>query len=596
MHNLPVFRVKDCGKRYFFLAFFSKVGYGLKNSEEAFCKRFSVHGTHYIRVEVVKVMMVSRLSAQKGFSLIRLVVFLVILAVFGLAILSFLPRIGGSSFDVVNQITSKAQSVMSGLTQKVSGVFTSIGDKLRPVGEGLSRKIEDLSDWWYCYKNPERCGTEDISNFGEFARKRALTWAQDMNLLIDLAEEQNYDMSEVKTLLDRYEQGEASSRRVEAEFWSQLQNQTATSIENNIERFRNRPLGCSDFTVELKRIWEIEQNFNAESLEGYFVAKYLSNELHDPRSTEFAQELFGWMGYDNTSWFMEQLVLGIPQENVTPDYPAVITGIEDRMRQSNNPFEWVLGHVTAAEIYLNYDLIIPAQSHYDEALRHLANVASQYGHAMPQERQIGIHMSLALLNERVCKNNDLAIKEFKDAIAVARRQNLQCELYNDAHYHLGIINLRLREGNQVKPVFEDGSSSNSETIDEIYETTPTPAPTPTPTPTPTPNPIKIIVEIPTYRSLRPDPESDAQSRALSSPDSTMKVIKGNIVVPRSVRLKPRTELGDSQKMKNFTVDTLYDLSNIPDGAIRELEFYLRCSSTGPRVEIARYIHNKYMGK
>ncbi len=514
-------------------------------------------------MEVSEIMTRTTFRTHKGFSLIRFVVLLVILAVFGLSILSFLPRIGGSSFDIVNQITSKAKSVMGGFTQKVSGVFQSIGAKLQPIQERLSRKLEDLGDWWYCYKNPDRCGG-DLGNFNEFAKTRALTWSQDIHQLIELAEEQGYNMREVRTLFDQYEEGTTSSLRVESEFWTQLQNQTADSIEKNVERFRNRPLGCSDFTVELKRIWEIEQNFNAESLEGYFVAKYLSNQLHDPRSTEFAQDLFGWLGYDNTTWYMEQLVLAIPQTDATANYPAIIQQITDRMRQSNNPFEWVLGNVTAAEIYLNYDLIIPAQNHFDEALRHLSTIVGQYCYSMPQERQIGIHMSLALLNERVCKNNDLAIKEFKDALAIARRQGVQCELYNDAHYHLGIINLRLREGAQVKPVFEDGSSANGQTIDQLYETTPTPAPTPTPTPTPTPNPIKIIVEIPSWWNLQKT-ETGSRSRDISDP--AMKVIVGDIVVPRNIRLRPRTELGDTQKMKSFTVDTLYDLSNIPDGAI-----------------------------
>lgn len=530
-------------------------------------------------------MMGKTFPAQKGFSLIKFVIVLVILALFGLAILSFLPRIGGTSFDVINQIASKARSVMSGLRQSIK----SIGARLEPYQERLSRKLEDLGDWWYRYKHKDEMNTE-------VAKSRALSWAQDMQFLIDLAKEQGYNMTPVLLLFDQYEQGTASSRRVEAEFWAQLQNQTAISIEKNIARFRNRPLGCSDFTDELKKIWEIEQNFNAETLEGYFVAKYISNELHDPRSTEFAQDLFGWLGYQNVDWFMEQLVLAIPLENQTADYPAIIEKIDERINMSNNPFEHVLGNITAAEIYLNYELIIPAENRFDEALRILSTVAQQYGPTMPQDRQIGLHMALALLNERVCKNNDLAIKEYKDALAIARRQGLKCELYNDAHFHLGIINLRLREGNQVKPVFEEGGSSHGETLDQLYSATPTPEPSPTPIPTPTPNPIKIIVEIPRARDLRPPEQTEPGVTSRAVPDSTMKVIKGDIVVPRDVRLRPRTELGESQKMKQFTVDTLYDLSRIPDGAIREFEFYLRCSSAGPRVEIARYIHDKYMGK
>jgi hypothetical protein len=530
-------------------------------------------------------MMCRAFSSQKGFSLIMFAMTLVILIVVGLAILSFLPRIGGTSLDVINQITSRARSVVGGMTEKASELVK----KLDPVKERLSRKLEDLKDWWFRYKNKDTINSEGF-------KSRSLTWVGDMQLLIDLAKEQGYDMSEVIYLMDRYNEGTASAKRVEAEYWLQLQNQTADIIEENIERFRTRPLGCSDFTDELKKIWEIEQNFNAETLEGYFVAKYVSQQLHDPRSLEFAQDLFGWLGYEGSNWYMEQLTLSIPQENQTPDYPTIIQKIDARMQGSNNPFEWVAGNITAAEIYLNYDLVIPAENRFDEAIRHLSTLMAHYGKTIPQERSVGLHMALALLNERVCKNDDLAIKEFKDVVAIAQHMGLQCEHYNDAHYHLGIINLRLREGNQVQPEFAGGTSSVGETLEELYEATPTPEPTPTPTPVPTPNPIKIIVEIPLKRTLRA-PEEVMRSRGLDpTARSGMKVIKGDIVIPRDIRLRPRIELGETQKMKEFSVDNLYDLSNIPDGAIREFEFYLQCSSEGPRVDIARYIHDKYMGR
>ena len=65
---------------------------------------------------------------------------------------------------------------------------------------------------------------------------------------------------------------------------------------------------------------------------------------------------------------------------------------------------------------------------------------------------------------------------------------------------------------------------------------------------------------------------------------------------RTVRLRPRRELGESQKMAEFKVEDLYDLSSIPDDAIREFELYLKCSNEGPRAQIARFIHDKYLGK
>jgi hypothetical protein len=86
-------------------------------------------------------------------------------------------------------------------------------------------------------------------------------------------------------------------------------------------------------------------------------------------------------------------------------------------------------------------------------------------------------------------------------------------------------------------------------------------------------------------------EEEKKARAISP-----KVTKGTIAVPRPVRLRPRKELGESQKMKQFSVEDLYDLSNIPDDAIREFELYLKCTNEGARTQIARFIHDRYMGK
>ena len=177
-------------------------------------------------------MVYTSLTSQKGFSLIRFVIILVILAAFALVVLNFLPRIGGGVFDVINQIGYRAKRVVNGLISKVTG----IGAKLAPIKERLARLIEDLKDRWYRYK-----GAEEFTS-------RALEWDTDMNLLIDLAQENGYNMQEVLKLRSQYQEGNASAKRVEVEFWRQIQNQTADIITGNIERFRTRPLGCSDFT------------------------------------------------------------------------------------------------------------------------------------------------------------------------------------------------------------------------------------------------------------------------------------------------------------------------------------------------------------
>ncbi len=519
-------------------------------------------------------MMCRSFSSQRGFSLVRIVLVLVVLV---LAILYFLPYIGGDAFTVINQLSSKAKSVINGLVAKVTGIGKTLSEKWEPLKERISRKIEDIKDWWYRYRHKEEPTTS-----------RALAWDQDMAELIKLAQEQGYDMKEVIALRDRYEEGTASSRRVEAEFWIQLQNQTADAINKNISRFRKRPLGCSDFTVELKKIWDIGQKFNEETLEGYFEAKRLSEELHDPRSMEFAQDIFGWLGFQNHEWFMQQLADAVTKiDNKIPDYPRILKEIDSRINSSPNLSDRILGNITIGEIFLNYELVNPAEERFEEAMRNLSAILTQYGYTIPPERVIGFHMGLGLLNERVCKNNDLAIKEFKDVIAYSRRNGLKCEHYNIAHYHLGIINLRLREEPQVKPEFERKTSSYGGTTEDLLTATPTPAPTPTPIPTPTPNPVKIIIEIPRSRLLREKETEEAKTRGIT---------KGTVTVPRPVRLRPRSELGESQQMKVFKVEDLYDLTNIPDDAIREFELYLKCTNEGDRAQIARFIHDKYMGK
>jgi hypothetical protein len=255
-------------------------------------------------------------------------------------------------------------------------------------------------------------------------------------------------------------------------------------------------------------------------------------------------------------------------------------------------------------------LINPAQDRLDWALRDLSGIFTQYT-AIPPDKMVGLHMALGLLNERMCRNNDLAIKEFKDAVACSRKIGLKCDYYNIAHFQLGIINLRLREGNQLKPEFESKRASYHGTTEDLMTATPTPVPSPTVTPTPQPNPLKITIEIPfNSRTLKQKAEKERLNRASGIPGATVgenkpRGIPGATVgetgtetspTPRPVRLRPRLELGDIQQMKGFRIEDLYDLGNIPVDAIREFEQYLQCSSDASRARIARFIHDKYMGK
>lgn len=525
-------------------------------------------------------------SSQKGLSLIKLILVLLTLLGFLVVVFAILPRLAPNSgvVEIVNQLSQRAQNIMGGITGKFTALGDTLGAKFESVRDRVTRKIDDFKDWWYRYKTRGKT-------------TRSVDWDRDMAELIALGKEYGYEMKEVVALWDLYQDGQASAKRVEAEYWKQIQEQTADAINKSIERFRNRPLGCSDFTTELTQIWTIEQRYNSETLEGYFEAKQLSQELHDPRSVDFAKEFFGWLNYQPADWFMEQLAQAIPLNGQSADYSTIIEKIDARIKNATNPFDCVLGHLTVAEIYLNYDLMDPAQNRFDEALRYLSSIFTRYGNSIPPERLVGLHMAMGLLNERVCRNADLAIKEFKDAIAAARRIALKCEYYNMAHYHLGIINLKLREAKQTQPQYTEAGSAYTGTTEELYQSTPTPAPTPTPTPTPRPNPIKINIEIPSEifkaRTLKATQEG---TKARSLTPSTSGVTKGTISTLRDMRLRPRTELGDMQKMKTFSIDQLYDLGNIPDGAIREFEAYLQCTEQGPRVDVARYIHNRYLGK
>ncbi|GAK57957.1 hypothetical protein U27_04929 [Candidatus Vecturithrix granuli] len=571
--------------------------------------------------------------SQRGFSLIRVLLALAILAVVAFY---FLPYIGGDTLSILNQISGKVKVVVNALISKLSGLGSSLSGGFEGYWTKISRTLEEWADKWNLKKISQLVsGVED-------------EWQGDMEKLISISRSRGFDMSRVERNFDGYQAKEVSWKRVEFSYWEDIRQQTQEKIATSIERFRTRPLGCSDFVVELKTIWDIEQQFNQDTLEGYIDASESADRLQQPRSAAFLEEFLDWLavasaypssGSWSNDWFMQQLTQAIPSASadITLDYPGIIKHIDTQVSRTPHPIYRILGNVTIAEIYLNYDLINPAEDRFDEAIRQLSEIVNRYQSTYNMS-SLGLHMALGLLHERVCKNADLAMKEFKDVVAIARRLGLRCEDYSLVHYHLGVINLHLREGKEIRPTFEEAASAYAGTTQDLLAPTPTPLPTPVPpTPTPRPEPIEISIKIPralgtvspsgtrperpgagtgtppAIRTPVPPPVATPVIVPTPAPTPGVQIVPQSGITPtpdwikgtvspgerrpeRDIRLRPRPELGPSKKMKKFDIGDLYDLSRIPDDAIREFELYLQCHAEGERTTIARFIHGKYHGK
>ena len=540
--------------------------------------------------------------SQRGFSLIKI---LLALAIFAVAVFYILPYIGGDTQAIVNQISGKIKVVVNALLSKSSELGGDLWNWLSGHWTKILRTLEEWADKW----NLEKV-SRAISQVED-------EWEIDIAKLIVAAESRGFDMSRVELKVDEYDAKKVSWKLVESTLWEDLQQQTQDKIMTSIERFRTRQLGCSDFVVELRTIWDIEQQFNED---GYFEASESADRLQQPRSAAFLEELLAWLAVASVypsskdgegDWFMARLKEAIPSasQSATPDYPGTIKQIDSQVNGTPHPIYRILGDVTIAEIYLNYDLLNPAEDRFDEAIRQLSEIVARY-QSTYNLTSLGLHMALGLLHERVCKNADLAMKEFKDVVAIARRLGLHCEDYNYSivHYHLGVLNLRLRETKEVKSTFEEAPPFYSGTTQELLAPTPTPVPTPVPpTPTPKPDPIEISIKIPraletvTPSGTPPERPTEGTGILLRKKVDDWKGEPWNVIrrLERDIRLRPRPELGTSKKMKKFDINDLYDLTKIPDDAIREFELYLQCPPEWERRErttIARFIHDKYLGK
>ncbi len=576
-------------------------------------------------------------ASQKGFSLVKMLVALLVVA--GIA-LYFMPQIGGDTFTVINQLSDRAKGIGNLLGSKFRLLTNTIG----ATTEGLSVRFSD-----------QLAGILDKLHLKGLAKELKSVkeeWQKDMQMLIGASKSRGFDMSSTMQSYNEYEAGTRSWRRVETQYWDDMRKQTQQAIEKSFKNFLMRPVGCSDFTVELKKIWEIGAAFNEDTFDGYTRAKELSQDLYNPRSLDFVPLVLEWLNIaglyvppSNNDWFIQQLRRAIEPQNGPTSYPQIIQQIDGQA--SSNPVYCIIANIVIAEIYLNYDLMNGAIERYDEAIRSLYAIANRIDQGSPYSYQaLGTHMTLGLLNERLCSNADLALKEFKDVVAIARRLNLPCNQYNTAHYHLAIMNLQIRERATILPQFVPAPIANTQTVSQLL-----PAATPTPAPnqaTPTPalvssttttiststttntyrsdsNVVKgtvpagggrALVEVPTAEVIPPASEREERPVGVTAVVVTPvvtptpltptyaegEVVKGTIApgelrrAERDIRLRPRAELGQTVKMQTFSIEQLYDLSRIPEDAVREFETYLKCENEGEEVVVARYVLNKYLGK
>ena len=449
-----------------------------------------------------------------------------------------------------------------------------------------------------------------------------MDWDRDMQELLKRAKKDGFGLPRASDLFDRYRAGEVRQITVEREFWKEMRKETEDTIINNSRFLRQRTLGCSNFTYEFQLLSYIREQFNEDSFVGYVKARRSAELLRSPRSKEFLEDFLARFvaasGYSQSfDWFVAKLNQAVDETSGIAAYPRIIKEINARLNTTRNPFEQVVGNVTIAEICLNYNLINPAEARFDEAIRIFSDEIVRYQNTRPPRTVLGSHMAVGLLHQRVCKNGGLAIKEFKDVIGIARRIGREVE-YSIAHFHLGMLYLYFKD--QMKVEFKTAAPGAvpGTAPTPVPQATAAPAATPTPSSTPTPKPIDINIEISIPRSLdaqgrqeRPGPGGTppvaGTPTAPPTPTSTpvptptprppihagLKVVKGTITVPRMERPKP--DLGDTRKMIGIDVGDIFDLSNIPADANREFELYLKFVSEGAEAEVARLIHQRYLG-
>ena len=551
-------------------------------------------------------------SSQKGFGLVKALGWIVLIGLVLYFLPSLLSRVENPIATELVGTLDELKLSANNLLGRVSGGFRSLKESLADQKLGIEEKVLIFKE-------------RILAKYGRGEGSRGMDWDRDMQELLKRAKKDGFTLPRSSELFDKYRAGEARQITVEKEFWKEMRKETEDSIERNSKFLGQRALGCGNFTYEFQLLRYMRDQFNEDSFVGYVTARQSAELLGFPRSKEFLEEFLARLvvasGYTQSfGWFAGKLEQAINEVSGRAMYPQIIKEINARISTTRNPFEQVVGNITIAEICLNYNLINPAEARFDEAIRIFSEEIVRYQNTRAPRMVLGTHMAAGLLHQRVCKNGGLAIKEFKDVIGIARRVGFDVE-YSIAHFNLGMLYLYFKD--QMKVEFKNAAPGAAvpkrKTAAPVPKATAAPT-TPTPISTPTAKPIDINIEISIPRSLdeqgrperpaaggtplvavtptvpptpKPTPRPTPTPTPRPAPPSGLDVLKGTVVVPRMERPKP--DLGETRKMGEIDIGNIFDLSSIPADANRQFELYLKFVSEGPEADVARLIHQKYLG-
>jgi len=496
------------------------------------------------------------LASEKGISLLRILLILVVLII----ILPVLYNMISRRVTLPPFLPPLVEDFLTRAIARTRDLKETVEEIKERAGGSLRRAIVASRERW----------VELTERVPPLSPEVGGDWAADMERLVDLAEENNFNMDEVRALIERFkrESGPDWWRgsnwwRVEKTFWQTLEDQTLEEIRRSFNVFQARPLGCSDFTPLVQRVESLVSKFNEHTLEGYIAAKQAAIQLREFRvedSKEFTSELLTYLTKsgqyvpvaEKDGDGLQKMMLDAIDKSKPPRYPAIIEQIDLRSNLSNNLLQRAFANTVVAEIYLNYDLIRPAEDRYEEAIRALTKQVQ----FLPNS--IDLHMALGLLHERVCKNTDLAVKEFKDVVALARQANLECE-YAVSHFHLGLLYLNIRP----RPV---------------VEVTPLP---PTPgIPVPTRPPGPTVPPPPEGEERRPERRGVAPERIPERRPERPRFIQRNV--------RPRQRIPEAKGI------LFRDFAAISVDSAREFEEFLACQAQGVQARNAEFFHQRYM--
>lgn len=558
-------------------------------------------------------MKLTLLASEKGIGIIKILVIAVIILVFFLIVYGLYAR----GFPILpRQIETLLVTIVEKTLQGVSDFIDWVRSLLRKIGQFLQGIIRYIQKRYYDFRTCRGLTLEEGREFDD-----------DIHVMIRYAKENGFrrEMERVEALITYYRRPSWFERfldwiqelrgkppttderpwwretnwcKVEEEFWSSVETRTFTEIARAFNVFRIRTLGCGDITPLIQMAESIVKKFNNHTLEDYIEAKRDSQRLRRftvADSNEFIAELLKYLtrsgqylpvfvGEDG-DWFKRAMLRAItksdtvdvgefeetgPSEEINnsrryPPYPEIINDIDHQANRSNNLLQRAFADTVIAEIYLNHNLLQPAEDRYEEAIR----AVTKQTQFVP--RNIDLHMALGLLHDRVCKNEDLAIKAFKEAVTLARQAHLEChEDYATAHFYLGELYLNIRPRITIEVPFTyipilvrlQVIPLTSELSDEQI------------------NQKRALRRREIEKARETKEERDQRLR--EEYEDRQKIVRG-YKNPRAVR-----QIGDPRLI------IFGGLVDISVDSAREFEEFLICQARGAKAEHARYFHRRYL--